>query len=85
MALAPHAEIWLHMAVDLGFTKSLGMRWIYKMVEDGLTDLDEILKERITSLKLDRDGAKAALERIRSRSTASKIDPELIERVGRAM
>lgn len=55
------------------------------MVEDGLTDLDQILKERITPLTPDRDVAKAALERIKSRSTASKIDPKLIERFERAM
>jgi site-specific DNA recombinase len=52
---------------------------------DGLTNLDEILKERIASLKLDRDRAKTALDRIKCRSTESKIDHELIERFGRAM
>jgi len=55
------------------------------MVEDGLTDLDETLRERITLLKLDRDRAKTALDRIKARSPASKIDPELIERFGRVM
>ena len=51
----------------------------------GLTDLDEILKERIASLKLDRDRAKTALDRIRHRSPANNIDPEVIERFGRIM
>ncbi len=37
------------------------LKRLYKMVEDGITDLDEILKERLGSLKLDRDRAKAAL------------------------
>ena len=61
------------------------LKRLYKMVEDGLTDLDEILKERITSLKLDRDRAKTALDRIRHRLPASSIPPEIIERFGRAM
>jgi hypothetical protein len=61
------------------------LKRLYKMVEDGLTDLDDILKERITSLKLDRDRAKSALERIRHRLPAIKLDPEVIERFGRAM
>ena len=61
------------------------LKRLYKMVEDGLTDLDDILKERITSLKLDRDRAKTALERIRHRLPANKLDPEVIERFGRAM
>ena len=55
------------------------------MVEDGLTDLDEILKERITYLKLDRDRAKTALDRIRHRSPANKIAPEVIEQFVRLM
>jgi hypothetical protein len=43
------------------------------------------LKERIASLKLDRDRAKTALDRIRHRSPANNIDPEVIERFGRIM
>jgi hypothetical protein len=41
------------------------------MVEDGLTDSDEFLRERITLLKRDRDRAKTALDRIKARSPAS--------------
>jgi site-specific DNA recombinase len=33
------------------------------MVEDGLAELDDILKDRITALKADRDTAQAALDR----------------------
>jgi site-specific DNA recombinase len=51
------------------------------IVFDGLTDLNDILKERITSLELDRDRAKTALNRIRHRSPASNIDPEVISRL----
>jgi hypothetical protein len=56
------------------------------MVEDGLTDLDEILKDRLTALKAGRDRAKAALERAKEQSASPiQIDPALIERFGRTM
>ncbi len=62
------------------------LKRLYKMVEDGVTDLDNILKDRIASLKLDRDRAKAALERIKSQAAApTAFDSEAIERFGRAM
>jgi hypothetical protein len=35
---------------------------LYRLVEDGVTDLDDVLKDRLNSLKADRDRAKAALE-----------------------
>ena len=35
------------------------------MIEDGLTDMDDLLKDRIAVLKADRERAKAALERAR--------------------
>ena len=38
------------------------LKRLYRLVEDGL-DVDEVLKERLTTLKADRDRAKAALER----------------------
>jgi site-specific DNA recombinase len=41
------------------------LKQLYRLVEDGLTDLDEVLKERPNALKADRDRAKAALERLR--------------------
>lgn len=40
------------------------LRRLYQLVEDGVTDLDDMLKERLTSLNADRDRAKAALDRI---------------------
>ena len=39
------------------------LRRLYKLVEDGVAEMDDILKDRITALKADRDGAQAALER----------------------
>ena len=62
------------------------LKRLYQMVEDGLTDLDDILKERVGSLKHDRDRTTAALDRIReTRSSAMTFDPETIERFGRLM
>jgi Recombinase/Resolvase, N terminal domain/Recombinase zinc beta ribbon domain len=42
------------------------LKRLYRLVEDGLTDLDDVLKDRLNSLKADRDRAKAALEATKS-------------------
>ena len=39
---------------------------LYKLFEDGVAEMDEVLKGRITNLKLDHDRAKAALEQART-------------------
>jgi site-specific DNA recombinase len=55
-------------------------------VEDGLTDLDEVLKDRMNTLKADRDRAHAALERAKEHlAPRIQINPALIERFGRMM
>ena len=62
------------------------LKRLYRLVEDGLTDLDEVLKDRLHILKADRDRAKAALERAKEYSVSHiRIDPALIERFGRTM
>ena len=59
---------------------------LYRLVEDGLTDVDEVLKDRLNTLNADRDRAKAALERAKEHSAPQlQIDPALIERFGRTM
>ena len=59
---------------------------LYRLVEDGLTDLDDVLKDRLAILKSDRDRAKAALERAQEHATSQiEIDPALIERFGGMM
>lgn len=62
------------------------LKRLYTMVEDGVTDLDDILRDRLASLKLERDRAKAALDRIHvaERSPAT-IDPDLVERFAEFM
>jgi hypothetical protein len=45
-----------------------------------------VLKDRLNTLKADRDRSKAALERAKSHSSqASRIDPALLEQFGRSM
>jgi site-specific DNA recombinase len=62
------------------------LRRLYELVEKGLTDVDEVLKERLDALKADRDQAKAALERAKDHlAVPIAIDPALIERFGRTM
>ena len=62
------------------------LKRLYRLVEDGLTDVDEVLKDRLNTLKADRDRAKAALERTKEHSASQiQIDPALIERFGRTM
>lgn len=62
------------------------LRRLYHMVEQGIAEIDDILKDRIASLKLGRDRATSALERIRAQtSLPTAFEPEVIERFGRAM
>ena len=62
------------------------LKRLYAMVENGMTDLDDILKDRLANLKLDRDRAKTALDRIKSQtSSPTEFAPETIEHFGRMM
>lgn len=62
------------------------LRRLYRMVEEGVIDLDEILKDRLKTLKEERERAAAALDRIRvAERWPKEIAPELIERFGRLM
>jgi site-specific DNA recombinase len=49
------------------------LKRLYKLVEDGITELDDVLKDRLNSLKADRERAKAALERARSHSSQGRF------------
>jgi site-specific DNA recombinase len=62
------------------------LKRLYRLVEDGLTDLDDVLKDRLNSLKADRDWAGSALDAAKSRMAPDiRIDPALIGRFGRTM
>lgn len=59
---------------------------LYRMVEDGIAELDDILRERISSLKSERDRAQAALDRIRPQAVgAGAFSPDVVEQFGRVM
>lgn len=59
---------------------------LYRLIEDGVTEMDDVLKDRLNTLKADRDRAKAALKRAKSHSSqAIQIDPALLEQFGRSM
>ncbi len=54
------------------------------MVEDGITDLNDILKQRLSTLKIEREGSKVALDRITTANSLTKeINSETIEAIGR--
>ncbi|UYO54618.1 recombinase family protein [Rhodopseudomonas palustris] len=62
------------------------LKRLYRLVEDGVTDLDEVLKDRLNGLKAERDRARAALERAKSYAGgAIQLDPALVEGFGRLM
>jgi site-specific DNA recombinase len=62
------------------------LKRLYRLVEDGMTDLDEVLKDRLNTLKSERDRASAALDRARPNTGSPiQIDPALIEHFGRTM
>jgi site-specific DNA recombinase len=58
------------------------LRRLYKLVAEGLTDLDDLLKEQIAKLKADRDKALSALERIASQGPSARLDADKIARFG---
>jgi site-specific DNA recombinase len=62
------------------------LKRLYRLVEDGITDLDDVLKDRLNNLKAERDRAMAALEAAKYQIAPEiRIDPALIERFGRSM
>ncbi|MDN3624867.1 recombinase family protein [Methylobacterium isbiliense] len=62
------------------------LKRLYRMVEEGVTDLDDILKGRLAALKEERDRARTALDRIHVAERApAEIAPELVEKFGRLM
>ncbi|MCW5688238.1 MAG: recombinase family protein [Pseudolabrys sp.] len=62
------------------------LRRLYRSIEDGIVELDDILRERIAALKSQRDQAKAALDRARAQcATATVIDTVKIDAFARLM
>lgn len=62
------------------------LKRLYRLVEDGVAELDDLLKGRIASLRSDRERTQAALTHIKTQVVSSTTIPlEVVERFGRAM
>ena len=62
------------------------LRRLYRSIEDGIVELDDILCERTTTLKSERERAKAALDRARAQcGTATMIDAAKIDAFAQLM
>ncbi|MBI2715156.1 MAG: recombinase zinc beta ribbon domain-containing protein [Rhizobiales bacterium] len=62
------------------------LRRLYHSIEDGIVELDDILRERTAALKSQRERAKAALDRARAQcGTVTTIDPGKIDAFARLM
>jgi site-specific DNA recombinase len=60
------------------------LKRIYRSIEDGIAEQDDILRDRIGALKAKREQARAALEHAREQSgAAAKIDPAKVDAFAR--
>ncbi len=62
------------------------LRRLYRSIEDGIVELDDILRKRTATLKSERERAKAALDRARAQcGTVTTIDSVKIDAFARLM
>ncbi|MGC1578679.1 MAG: recombinase family protein, partial [Beijerinckiaceae bacterium] len=62
------------------------LKRLYRSIEDDIVELDDILRDRISSLKAERERAKAALDRTQAQTGAAMtIDAERIQAFSRLM
>lgn len=61
------------------------LKRLYAMVENGIAELDDILKDRIAALKGERDRAQEALDRIKIRPRSHAFNAQTLERFGNLM
>ncbi len=62
------------------------LRRLYRSIEDGIVELDDMLRERTATLKSERERAKAALDRARAQcGTVTTIDSAKIDAFARLM
>src|SRR5207237_6268086 len=62
------------------------MKRLYRSIEDGIVELDDILRDRAAALKAQRERAKAALDHARAQcGTAAAVTAEKIDAFARLM
>jgi site-specific DNA recombinase len=62
------------------------LRRLYRLVEEGVCELDDALKERVTALRAARQAAKTALDRLRNDGRATiRLGPGMIAAFGERM
>jgi site-specific DNA recombinase len=62
------------------------MKRLYRSIEDGIVELDDILRERTAALKAQRERAKTALDHARAQcGTAAAVNAEKIDAFARLM
>lgn len=62
------------------------LKRLYRSIEDGVVELDDILRDRTTALKSQRERAKAALDQALARcGTSAAIDAQRIDAFARLM
>ena len=62
------------------------LKRLYKLIEDGVAEMDDLLKERITTLKGDRDRSREALARARGNVKAkSEVTEAAVAKFGELM
>lgn len=62
------------------------LKRLYKLIEDGVAEMDDLLKDRITALKADRDRSKEALARARGNVKAkAEVTEEAVAKFSELM
>ena len=62
------------------------LKRLYKLIEDGVAEMDDLLKDRITALKTDRDRSREALARAKGNVKAkSEVTEDSVNRFGDLM
>ena len=62
------------------------LKRLYKLIEDGVAEMDDLLKDRITALKSDRDRSREALARAKGNVKAkSEVTEDAVNRFGDLM
>ena len=62
------------------------LKRLYKLIDDGVAEMHDLLKERITALKTDRDRSGEALSRARGNAKAqSEVTEDAVAKFGALM